>query len=478
MREDVERLASTHGITYYSAILVCLIEDESDNTIDIAKQGDDAIENYVESLTSSEYGTDAEGNPITDINDYFYAIAGITLRELSTYMEYGVLDISKLPDVSPIFYSITAKNVIIENYKELNISVSYDNFLTDNRGAEIPYNIYDADEVMINNEDVILNVASGNPEGIYTTQLNALVEPVIYAGTFTDTVTFNASLDYVGKVYEIGETQSDYVLAIRNGNNITVVKNGEDSDGIMADFETKGNVGPFFNSGNIETLTIEEGVVNVGANAFHNLVVHDIYIADSVKIIETGAFGDCDYIQSINLGNGVETIETGAFSGSGYAPNGDASTMSLYIPASVTNIEYSAFSSLASLTDIVVSSDNKYYTSFDGVLYTKDKSQLVIYPAGKSETSFVIPNSVTSVTYGACSNSHLTYIEFSSGITEIPIYRFDYCTSLKEVTIPSSVTSIDNLAFLGCNNLDTIYGVAGSYAETWATQKGYTFIAI
>lgn len=53
---------------------------------------------------------------------------------------------------------------------------------------------------------------------------------------------------------------------------------------------------------------------------------------------------------------------------------------------------------------------------------------------------------------------------------------FDGCSSLASVTIPSSVTSINNSAFWSLGSL-TIYGSAGSYAETWASENGHTFIA-
>lgn len=73
------------------------------------------------------------------------------------------------------------------------------------------------------------------------------------------------------------------------------------------------------------------------------------------------------------------------------------SLTSITIPNSVTNIGHRAFMECTSLTDIVVASENIHYSSIDGVLFNKNKTTLFIFPAGKSETSYVIPNTVTSI---------------------------------------------------------------------------------
>lgn len=63
------------------------------------------------------------------------------------------------------------------------------------------------------------------------------------------------------------------------------------------------------------------------------------------------------------------------------------------------------------------------------------------------------------------------------GITTIPTNAFRNCIKLNKVTIPASVESIAEDAFTNCTALTTIYGTSGSYAETWAAENGYSFIA-
>ena len=130
---------------------------------------------------------------------------------------------------------------------------------------------------------------------------------------------------------------------------------------------------------------------------------------------------------------------------------------SVNIPNSVTSIDISAFTNCTGLTEIIVLSNNKNFTSDNGVLFNKDKTTLIRHPEGKKSTDYSIPNSVTAIDVDAfygCST--LTTVTIPNSVTSIGSYAFYGCSGLTSVTIPNSVTSIDYNAFDGCKALTKV----------------------
>ncbi len=62
-------------------------------------------------------------------------------------------------------------------------------------------------------------------------------------------------------------------------------------------------------------------------------------------------------------------------------------------------------------------------------------------------------------------------------VTTICAYAFANCSNLSQIYIPEGCESISTTAFYGVSNL-TIYGIRGSYAEWFASRRGYDFVAI
>ena len=151
----------------------------------------------------------------------------------------------------------------------------------------------------------------------------------------------------------------------------------------------------------------------------------------------------------------------------------------VYIGKNVKDFAFAPFYSSMKLTDIIVSEDNPYFKSVDGVVYSKDGKTLVAVPAGKDYTSFDIPSGVTNIGIGALAttkipkinipdtvkvidnaafyaNQQLTDITIPNSVTEIVDQAFMYCTKLKAVNVPASVKKIADLAFYNCTAMDSI----------------------
>ena len=199
-------------------------------------------------------------------------------------------------------------------------------------------------------------------------------------------------------------------------------------------------------------VTIPDSVTSIGGSAFYGCTsLTNVTIPDSVTSIGGSAFGNCKSLTNMTIPDSVTLIGNGAFLG----------CTSL---TSVTSIGNGAFASCTSLTGIWVAEGNNDYSSdASGVLFNKDKITLVQCPGTFRE--YTIPDSVTSIgeqAFMGCSS--LTSVTIPDSVTSIHWGAFYDCTSLASVTIPDSVTSIGAWAFRDCTSLTDVY-YAGSEAQ-------------
>ena len=190
----------------------------------------------------------------------------------------------------------------------------------------------------------------------------------------------------------------------------------------------------------LESVVFAKGLTSIGEKAFYNCnVLKEVKLLDNVEKIEESAFEFCDALQKISLSPALKEIGDRAFAG--------CPITSIVIPAKVGKIGYGIFSTCEKITAIEVEGANPDFVSSDGVLFSKDKTRLLQYPAAKSATSFAIPNSVKKIDkeafYGC---NRLTSITIPNSITRIEDATF-YDTGITSIEIPNSVTYIGEHAF-------------------------------
>ncbi len=207
----------------------------------------------------------------------------------------------------------------------------------------------------------------------------------------------------------------------------------------------------YLNNQLVTELVIPDGVTYIGSYAFSGCSsLTSVVIPDSVTSIGGGAFERCSSLTTIEIPDSVTSIGADAFSGC-------SSLTSIKIPDSVTSIGERTFSNCESLTNIIVNENNANYQSIDGNLYTKDGATLIQYAIGKTETEFIISDSVTSIADSAFSGcSNLTIVKMPNSVTIIGNYVFNNCIGLTSIVISDGLTSIGGYVFARCGNLTNI----------------------
>ena len=258
-----------------------------------------------------------------------------------------------------------------------------------------------------------------------------------------------------------------------------------------------------FGGSKLESIRIPDTVTDIGDNAFNGCTeLKDVTLPNIRKNIVAGMFEGCTSLEKIVLPETVTAIRSGAFTGctalkditwskaletiESYAFQNCSALTDVTIPDSVKSIGYGVFSDCSALSAVTLPDGVK---ELDGQLFNNCDAL----------TTVTIPDSVTSIgeqVFYDC--DALTTVKLGSGLTEIPASTFEHCDVLESLRIPRRVTTIGDNAFKDCTKFTsvtiprsvtsisasafsypkilTIYGVAGTYAETFAKENSIQFV--
>ena len=222
--------------------------------------------------------------------------------------------------------------------------------------------------------------------------------------------------------------------------------------------------GVFNNCTSLVSIELGAQITRLYDELFYNCKkLQRVDIPDSVTVIDEKVFYDCNELSEVNLGNSLKTIGDKAFWNC-------YSLTELSIPKSLKSIGWLTFFYCVSLERIEVDALNNYFSSENNVLYNKNKTALIVYPAGSLEDEFTIPSTVIRYEDAAlanCFNLLNIYVEegntaftsidgvlYSMDMTVFCVYPIGRTETSYDVSI--GVITLSNAAFAGAKNLVTI----------------------
>ena len=208
-------------------------------------------------------------------------------------------------------------------------------------------------------------------------------------------------------------------------------------------------------SDEIKSVVISDGITSVGNLAFHNAInLTSVTIPDTVQKFGTGAFQDCTSLSTVNIPDGVAQLSKNMF-------NGCTNLTGISLPNTITTIDTGAFEGTGLTSISLVKVKEIGDSAFKGT-----KLQAI-----------TLPTSLLKIGANAFEGNLMTTLEVPEGVVSIGAGAFSNCANLKEVTLPSSLSTMGKGIFENDKEFSLVYLVRNSTADEYdytPATKQYT----
>ena len=240
----------------------------------------------------------------------------------------------------------------------------------------------------------------------------------------------------------------------------------------LPDSMTEIDFNVFYNCPNFAELTI--GMNEIPSSCFANLTsLKKVTLLESVETIGDYAFSGCTYLETINIPDsvtfvGAEILKNTAWynycgkglvvlDGWAYGYKGSDKNITITFDETVKGIAKDTFKSQSNIVAFDVAENNSIYLSENGVLFNKYKTKLIAYPCGKTDSEYIVPDTIEIISGDAFySNDYIDRVIISDKVTIIGDCAFYDCVDLDSITIGKNVTTIGKYVFYGTYNLRNI----------------------
>jgi hypothetical protein len=326
--------------------------------------------------------------------------------------------------------------------------------------------------------------------GILVSAVNSLIPEKVIVDECTKTIDYSAFAD-CNNLYEIEIPQGVVNIGEKAFARLDHLKNIDIPDSVtnittlafyrcngLVSVQVPGSVtaiknGTFRECNNLKKVILNEGITGIEQYAFYDCeLLEEISIPGTVTTVGNSAFYRCKNLKNIEIPEGVTKIDGSAFIfcssleqiklpqslvsiGSGAFDN-CTSLISVELPDNAI-ISSDTFKECKNLSDIVISDTNNNYIVKNGILYNKNMTRILCYPAGIKDTEFSVPDTVKTIgDFAFYGTKALESINIPDSVTNIGTDAFGECSGLKEVVIPDSVTSMGEAVFYKCTSLEKV----------------------